>query len=929
MAIDYQQYSAKLCDQCKTTGLPILPVRYTVVPKNVKATLPKWASGDRIKSVKIGSEFHYALRTLRTGFVYLFYQTNARGSMQWECYSVSPDGCLRLQPSPQAARRQDEEFHCKTHGPENTVVNYIVIEQPEKCGATWIAFSEIQWSEKTIQEYTTNSAFRNARMQTLYPAEMAKGTKHSHGAIASAEAIKEVIEYSGNFSRGQWPHDSVADNFTYEDGSYDKTHLSKTSTRYPWYQRQGRENYLLWHMNLRATTSTAKHTPHVLALWDAVGIAQELNGFRNDAAGWIQKYGSERAMQITAANAIAGLEKALPDAAEADVEAKQALAVSATRSHQTGPAGPAALRKQAIAKNDPRYAEAADLHEQWEPQDVPHYYISRIDSALYLPPAAWRSDVDKTKADVKAYLASRGPNHEKAIKDAREDSWKEYKEKINFDSISDFNGKWKDFQRDIDLVIDRRTATLVKWLEAPLFVEALEDYHPTDLQDGVMFEDLIGEITFGMGSSPSGRKKINEWIKEAKASVKGNLLWRAIALNQQGAIPELDQALAAAKEHQERRTVATALNTEGTVAKILKGFADTCKKAASLNTTNIKAASEKGTTAFGIRIKPTRTFGIDRIGLTVGNLVFGHFQVPGLADYLSEKIIQHIFSIRAFVDVNDSKALIVAQAEVDPTSRMRLIKRLETAKTFLEETKPEIKTAQTASLDASWRNFKNTNPNAADTVRDARLSVVVMLIEYLNFQKILGDCALKNDGKSWILLSASAATISSGLFDVASAPAKSIFGDDKIVRGTDSWTNQKLKLFGGALSLYATMIGAIFDYSYAVKNGEQGNRMLAALYSLKAFLGGANVLNIAYTTYSYSAPAIARLTAQEAVYEGAARGLSARAVAAVASRTLLMSLGTWITVGTLGIQCLIWYYDRQKLRWWCESCAFEIGRAHV
>ena len=162
-----------------------------------------------------------------------------------------------------------------------------------------------------------------------------------------------------------------------------------------------------------------------------------------------------------------------------------------------------------------------------------------------------------------------------------------------------------------------------------------------------------------------------------------------------------------------------------------------------------------------------------------------NFRVPGLADYLSEKIIQHIFSVRAFVDVNDSKALIVAQAEVDPTSRMRLIKRLETAKTFLEETKPEIKTAQTASLDASWRNFKNTNPNAADTVRDARLSVVVMLIECLNFQKILGDCALKNDGKSWILLSASAATISSGLFDVASAPAKSIFGDDKIVRGTD------------------------------------------------------------------------------------------------------------------------------------------------
>ena len=190
----------------------------------------------------------------------------------------------------------------------------------------------------------------------------------------------------------------------------------------------------------------------------------------------------------------------------------------------------------------------------------------------------------------------------------------------------------------------------------------------------------------------------------------------------------------------------------------------------------------------------------------------------------------------------------VAQAEVDPTSRMRLIKRLETAKTFLEETKPEIKTAQTASLDASWKNFKNTNQNAADTVRDARLAVVVMLIECLNFQKILGDCALKNDGKSWILLSASAATISSGLFDVASAPAKSIFGDDKIVKGADSWTNQRLKLIGGALSLYATMIGAIFDFSYAAKNKEYGHDKLATLYGLKVLLGAANIAIVAGTT---------------------------------------------------------------------------------
>ena len=133
-------------------------------------------------------------------------------------------------------------------------------------------------------------------------------------------------------------------------------------------------------------------------------------------------------------------------------------------------------------------------------------------------------------------------------------------------------------------------------------------------------------------------------------------------------------------------------------------------------------------------------------------------------------------------------------------------------------------------------------------------------------------------------------------------------------------------LFRSALSLYATMIGAIFDFSYAAKNKEYGHDKLATLYGLKVLLGAANIAIVAGTTFSYSAPVIARLTAQEAFYEGAARGLSARAVTVVASRTLIMSLGTWVTVGTLGIQCLIWYYDRQKLRWWCESCAFGKSR---
>lgn len=40
----------------------------------------------------------------------------------------------------------------------------------------------------------------------------------------------------------------------------------------------------------------------MLARWDAIGITHELNGYRNDAAGWLKKYGDERELQIGALN---------------------------------------------------------------------------------------------------------------------------------------------------------------------------------------------------------------------------------------------------------------------------------------------------------------------------------------------------------------------------------------------------------------------------------------------------------------------------------------------------------------------------------------------------------------------------------------------------------------------------------------------------
>ncbi|MEO6856153.1 MAG: T6SS effector BTH_I2691 family protein, partial [Rhodoferax sp.] len=497
-------------------------------------------------------------------------------------------------------------------------------------------------------------------------------------------------------------------------------------------------------------------------------------------------------------------------------------------------------------------------------------------------------------------------------------TWSKYDARLDPKVLQKFKEEWSKLLGQADTIIDRRTETLVKWLEAPLLIDTLEDFHATSIRDGLLFEDAIGNAIFGMGSSAKGAEKIDAWVKEAKASVKTNLVWRAIALNQQEGIAEVDAALQEAEQHKSKQTVAHALAIEGYLSKMLKAFADTYKKAVSASNANVNASSEKGSKAFGVAIQPVNMRGADKIAVTVGDRVFRHFKVNALGDFVTEKIIQHMFAIRALVAPADSINLIVEQARTQGIERTKTLARLRTARTFLAADTPAIKTAQTESLGHAWENFKNTHKDGANAVRDARLAVVVMLIEGVNFQKLLADCSMKNDAKSWWSLAASSITISSALFDIASVPAKNVLG-------SESWSYQRLKLFGGVLSAGATAIGVGLDVLDAGKSLKKDQIAMFLLFSTKAVLGGIGAGLTVATTFTYAAPLIERLTGRVAAGV-AVRAISGAAAEIIATRILFMAAGTWITVGVFGIQVFIWIISDDKLQEWCSLCVFGTKR---
>ncbi|WP_258040688.1 toxin VasX [Citrobacter braakii] len=76
-------------------GPALLPVRYVVIPEYIKEPLPEWATSG-VSAYPVENEnYHYALRAMRRGYIYIYYPYLT----DWEAWSVCDDGSLWKQLS--------------------------------------------------------------------------------------------------------------------------------------------------------------------------------------------------------------------------------------------------------------------------------------------------------------------------------------------------------------------------------------------------------------------------------------------------------------------------------------------------------------------------------------------------------------------------------------------------------------------------------------------------------------------------------------------------------------------------------------------------------------------------------------------------------------------------------------------------------------
>lgn len=250
------------CMACPTAGLPILPVRYAVVPNSLPGyALPASCDSpllDKSDLEKVSiKQSKYVLRTLRPGFLYLYYLNPLTKAWTWQCYMVSALGLLREIPLSTKAPLFPSELPC-TNPVHNIKSSIIALKNPEKITQAYIGYSEHFWSPKTRERYKKET---KPRLVEFSPAAWMSSLKQAN-AVAAAEMEKCVLEYSAaNFGR----------------------HLQ--SSYFDYNSRAGQAT----HLNARME----KINPGkgmILAIPDPIGCVSDLNSYRMHAVQELQRY---------------------------------------------------------------------------------------------------------------------------------------------------------------------------------------------------------------------------------------------------------------------------------------------------------------------------------------------------------------------------------------------------------------------------------------------------------------------------------------------------------------------------------------------------------------------------------------------------------------------------------------------------------------
>ncbi|NUU64708.1 hypothetical protein HQN64_01095 [Enterobacteriaceae bacterium BIT-l23] len=890
---------------CTTKGLTVLPVRYAVVPENIAAGLPEWANDARITGVGLAGGEKYALRALRQGYLYVFYEKGKQGTHYWQCYSVAPDGSLWLQQVASNPAAVDRAL-CQTgeHIAQN--VEFMSIEAPDKCGNVWFAFSQYPWEQSTLDRYGTDAKARAGRMQKVRPSVTGAGRSET-GTEANESSLARVLDYQTVSVSGQLPgpDDVKIQNVSRATSLWDpavedvwrinEEVVKSQSSLYPWAKSRAG--------NAEATATAMRNrsegmTPLILPLWDPVGIVHELNGWSQDVLGRQAQFLRERELEFSTKTSLDALKNLLEDRAQVvgeTVVERVAQPENALLSDEYLDMRLKTLEQRYQNKPDVLAQVRADdkLVRSWHAQSVTASYPENVLMSPPEPLEAHQRRVAAIKRQVDKELTERPQN----FTNAKARSWAPYQAKLNATRQANFDACYKSLGDRVNEIFQMRIASVVSWLSAPLLVTVLDDFYCTEQRAGLFYQSAVGMAINGINSCPAGAARLDNWWNEYSTKSNTNLLWRHVAANNPELMAALEPFLATVKAKKDEEVTPL---TATAVTALLMQQAGNLKKLEGYYQKSLNNVL-KGLRENASKIE-TEVFRTDAFIVTVGDRVSRILTVDKMGEKLSTTAFRLVFMIRAGIPSEKVHALVNEYLHDAPALRSAVLAGIRSSKRFMASQSEVVTIRQTLSSKLE-EHFATEEGR-----KEFRLAAINSLLLVLNALDFIYLCGQVQDDKKPLssLVASGLAMVSQGTTVLLPAIEKGLEARPLTV----AWVKGAGAAAGGAASLFSVYV----DVKSVVDEFRNNRVFLLGIFAIKTVVDGLGALKSVGLLLELVGKPLTKK------YAGKITGFLAYEFLGIRVLAVLMTWEAMVAITLLQVVAA-WISD-DELQLWCQKCVF-------
>lgn len=306
------------CGFCQRTGYPILPLRYAVKPSFVpgpKANLQSLPQMEKFASHPLKGN-RYTLRVLRKGYVHVY--LGVRG--HWQTYVATEDGFLRLLKNPDepdAKLDRPMTDACKRDG-HNVPASFINI--PDRYKKVWIGFADTPWRKEVRSAFEAKPDRRMQQVDiTLLgadPSKHAGGLELSEDGVAIHDIVEEYTKDGAEYKKRQSYNANIVSAEKPDSGTFQWQSVHGDFPRIDQLGAIGAQ--------VASYYKKTKRKVAALALFDPVGIVQEINGHVAHFVKCRQEFGVSVMRPLIVSQSLVGLKKFFEQAAAANREQQEA-----------------------------------------------------------------------------------------------------------------------------------------------------------------------------------------------------------------------------------------------------------------------------------------------------------------------------------------------------------------------------------------------------------------------------------------------------------------------------------------------------------------------------------------------------------------------------------------------------------------------------